>query len=429
MSAGLFVLFFLFLILASLPIAGSFLLSSIIPNLVDPGFMFNIQLAFRAIVSGMNSFPILAIPLFILGGVVMARGGVSAALFRFFAFFIGNKRGGYPCAVIVTCLFYGAISGSGPATTAAVGSMTLPILHSLGYNKKFSAALVGVAGALGIIIPPSIPFIIYSTVANVSTGELFIAGVMPGILIGACLMIYAYYYCVKHGEDREKLMQNYNEIRSAGFLKVFRYSLPALLCPVIVLGSIYGGIASPTEAAAVSLFYALFISLFIYKNVKWQELPSIIAEGIKNIAPILFIIACAVAFSRVLTLMKVPALVQSTVLSSLTSKIAVLVLINIVLLFVGMLIDTLPAIMIFGPIMYPLASAVGVNLLHFGIIMVVNLAIGQATPPMGINLFVTSSLTKIPVLELAKAAFPFLFWFLVALGMITFIPAVSLCLI
>lgn len=429
MSAGAFIIVFLVLILGSLPIAGSFLLSSIIPNLVDPRFMFNIQLAFRSIVAGMNSFPILAIPLFILGGVVMARGGVSAALFRFFAYFMGNKRAGYPCAVIVTCLFYGAISGSGPATTAAVGSMTLPILASLNYEKKFSAALVGVSGALGIIIPPSIPFIIYSTVANVSTGELFIAGIIPGILIGLCLMAYSYYYCVKHGEDREKLMDNYREIRSQGFFRVFFHCLPALLCPVIVLGSIYGGIASPTEAAAVSLFYALFISLFIYKNVSFRELPSVIAEGVKNIAPILFIIACAVAFSRVLTLMKVPVLVQNSVLSSLTSKVAILLMINIVMLFVGMLMDTLPAIMIFGPIFYPLASAVGINLLHFGVIMVVNLAIGQATPPMGINLFVTSSLTKIPVLDLAKKALPFLCWFLLALLIITFIPAISLCLI
>lgn len=426
MSVGVFILVFLILVLASFPIAGSFLLSSIVPSVVNPGFMFNIQLAFRAIVAGMNSFPILAIPLFILGGAIMARGGVSEALFRFFAYFMGNKRAGYPCAVIVTCLFYGAISGSGPATTAAVGSMTLPILFSMNYDRKFSAALVGVSGALGIIIPPSIPFIIYSTVTNVSTGELFIAGIMPGILIGLCLMVYAYYYCWKHGEDKKKLMENYNEIRADGFVRVFIHSLPALLCPVIVLGSIYGGIASPTEAAAVSVFYSLIVSLFIYKNVTWRELPSIMAEGIRNIAPILFIIACAVAFSRVMTLMKVPALVQNSVMSSLSSKVAILIMINVVLLFVGMLMDTLPAIMIFGPIFYPLAAASGVNLLHFGVIMVVNLAIGQATPPMGINLFVTSSLTKIPVLDLAKTALPFLFCFLIALIIITFVPQVSL---
>jgi C4-dicarboxylate transporter DctM subunit len=359
----------------------------------------------------------------------MARGGVSEALFRFFAYFMGDKRAGYPCAVIATCLFYGAISGSGPATTAAVGSMTLPILLSLNYDKKFSAAVVGVSGALGIIIPPSIPFIIYSTVTNVSTGDLFIAGILPGILIGICLMAYAYYYCIKNGEDRDKLIDNYNMIRKQGFLKVFIHSLPALLCPVVVLGSIYGGIASPTEAAAVSVFYSLIVSLFIYKNVTIKDLPMLIVEGIRNTAPILFIIACAVTFSRVITIMNVPSLVQKTVMASLTSKAEILVMINVVLLFVGMLMDTLPAIMIFGPIFYPLASAVGVDLLHFGIIMVVNLAIGQATPPMGINLFVTSSLTGIPVIVIAKKAVPFLCWFLIALILITLIPQISLILL
>ena len=428
MSIGLFIALFLLLVLASFPIAGSFLLSSLLPNLLG-NFPFNIQLAFRSIVAGMNSFPILAIPLFIFGGVIMARGGVSAALFRFFAYFIGDKRAGYPCAVITTCLFYGAISGSGPATTAAVGSMTLPILANLNYNKNFIAALVGVSGALGIIIPPSIPFIVYSVVANVSTGELFIAGVLPGILIGLCLMLYAYFYCWRQGEDRVKLMENYEEIRSDGFVKVLLHSLPALLCPVVVLGSIYGGIASPTEAAAVSVVYSLIISLFIYRNITYKDLPQIMVEGIKNIAPIIFIIACAVAFSRVLTLMRVPALVKATVLANISSKVAILMMVNVILLFVGMLMDTLPAIMIFGPIFYPLAIAADINLLHFGIIMVVNLAIGQATPPMGINLFVTSSLTKIPVVVLARQAMPFLFWFLAALMVITFVPYVSLALL
>lgn len=428
MHIGVFIFLFLVMVLMSFPIAGSFLLSSLLPNLLGI-FPFNIQLAFRSIVAGMNSFPILAIPLFIFGGVIMARGGVSAALFRFFAFFIGNKRAGYPCAVITTCLFYGAISGSGPATTAAVGAMTLPILAHLNYNEKFSASLVGVSGALGIIIPPSIPFIIYSVGANVSTGELFIAGVLPGILIGLCLMLYAYYYCWRYGEDKERLKENYNAIRSDGFVRVFFYSLPALLCPIVVLGSIYSGIASPTEAAAVSVFYSLIISLFIYKNIEWKDLPALMLESIRNIAPIIFIIACAVGFSRVLTLMHVPDIVETTVLEHVSSKVGILLIVNVILLIVGMFMDTLPAIMIFGPIFYPLATACGINLIHFGIIMVVNLAIGQATPPMGINLFVASSITKIPVLALMRHVIPFLIWFLVALMVITFIPFFSLALI
>lgn len=429
MSFVSFIIVFLAVVLASLPIAFSFLLTSVLPNLIDPSFAFNMQLAFRSIISGMNSFPLLAIPLFILAGEIMAQGGISEALFNFFAYFFGNKRAGYPCAVIVTCLFYGAISGSGPATAAAVGAMTIPLLTKLNYDKAFSSSLVAVAGGLGVIIPPSIPFIIYSTTVGASTGELFIAGILPGILIGVCMMVYAWFYCKKHGEDRECLMANYNALRSKGFLKQFTTSFPALLSPVIVLGSIYGGIASPTEAACVSVFYSIIVSVFIYKNVKIQDLPALLCSGVRNCAPILFIISCAVGFSRVLTLMHVPSIVESWMLSTFSSKVAILLVINFVLLIVGMFMDTLPAILIFAPVIYPIATAVGMDPIHLGIVIVVNLAIGQVTPPMGTNLFVVSALTKVPVLNIAKKAIPFIAAFFIALMFITFIPEISLLLV
>lgn len=429
MSAGIVFLIFIILLVLSVPVAITLGIVAILPNLVDPVFVGSPQLIIRSMVGGVDSFPILAIPLFILSGIIMAHGGISKKLFNVFAYFIGNKTAGLPIAVIITCLFYGAISGSGPATVAAVGSMTIPILVNLSYDKVFATALVAVAGGLGVIIPPSIPFILYGMSSGTSVGEMFIAGVFPGILIGGCLMIYAYYYCRTRGEDKEKLNANYQALRSKGFLNVFKDSFWALLAPVIILGSIYSGIASPTEAATISVFYALIISLYIYKTLKIKDISSVLKESIRTYAPILFILASAVAFARVLTLMQVPQLVASTITSVFSGKIVILLIINILLLFVGMIMDTGPAILILTPILMPIMTAIGVNPVHFGIIMVVNLAIGFVTPPIGINLFVASSLTGIEVVEIAKKAAPFIISFLIALILITFVPQISLLLV
>jgi C4-dicarboxylate transporter DctM subunit len=329
----------------------------------------------------------------------------------------------------MTCLFYGAISGSGPATAAAVGSMTIPLLVNLGYDKVFSTALVAVAGGLGVIIPPSIPFIFYGMASGASVGALFIAGVVPGLLIGACLMGYAYYYCKKNGEDKVKIMENYNALRSQGFVTVFKESFWALLAPIIILGSIYSGVASPTEAAVISVYYAFFVSLFIYKSLKFNQIIKIFVEGVATYAPILFIIAAALGFARVLTLMQVPQAIAMAITATFTSKVAVLIIINVFLLLVGMVMDTTPAILILTPILLPIVTAFGVDPVHFGVIMVVNLAIGFVTPPIGINLFVTSSFTGVPVADIAKQAMPFIFMFIVALIFITFVPAISLVLL
>ena len=218
---------------------------------------------------GLDSFPLLAVPMFVLSGIIMARGGISRKLFDVFAYFMGRRTAGMPCAVVVTCLFYGAISGSGPATVAAVGSMTIPILIEMGYDKKFSTAL---AGGLGVIIPPSIPFIMYGSASGASVSGLFIAGIIPGLLIGALLMIYAFYYCKKNGEDQEKKMVVVGALHEKGLLCVLKDSAFALLSPVIILGCIYTGIASPTEAAVISVFYALLISMLVYKTIKAKDI-------------------------------------------------------------------------------------------------------------------------------------------------------------
>ena len=428
MIIPVFAIFALLLALC-VPISFTLGISSIIPKLLSPSFPANVEFLVRQMVGGVDSTPILALPLFVLSGIIMARGDVSGKIFNVFSYFVAGRTGGLPCVVVVTCLFYGAISGSGPATTAAVGAMTIPLLVQVGYDKVFVTALVAVAGGLGVIIPPSIPFILYGLTSGESVGKLFLAGVVPGLLIGACLMLYAWYYCKKNGEDKEKLGVFCQKLHSQGLGKVFMNSFWAILTPVIILGGIYGGVVTPTEAACVSVFYSLFVCCFIYKTLAFKDVVAIFREAVNTYAPILFILAAAMAFGRVLTMMQAPQVIGSAITSAFNTKISLLLVINIFLLFVGMIMDTTPAILILTPILLPLVKSVGVDPIHFGIIMVVNLAIGFVTPPVGINLYVANAMTKISVLKIARQAAPFIVAFLVALAFITFIPGIALCLL
>ena len=419
-----FLIFIVCLVIA-IPVSIALGIVAVLPGAFDPSFTASGQFVIRSMLGGIDSFPLLAVPMFVLSGILMARGGISKKLFDFFAYFLGKMTAGMPCAVIVTCLFYGAISGSAPATVAAVGSMTIPILTRLGYDKDFSTAVVAVAGGLGVIIPPSIPFIMYGMASGESVSDLFISGIIPGIMIGGLLMVYAIYYCKKHGEDKEKIAEVVDELHEKGFLSVLKESFWAILSPVIILGCIYSGIASPTEAAVISVFYALFVSMVIYRSIHWKDVWGILVEAVRTYSPILFILAASVAFSRVLTLMQVPQSVSAWILAHFTNKVVLLLVINVFLLIVGMVMDTTPAILILTPILLPIVTAIGMNPIHFGIMMVVNLAIGFVTPPIGVNLFVASSLTDIPVMRIAKKAMPMIAFFLMALLVITFVPAVS----
>lgn len=426
--ASLFIIFAILIVIA-VPIGMILAILGILPNLIDPWFPADPQYIIRAMINGVDSFPLLAVPMFVLSGNIMAEGKISKKLFNFFSYFVADKTAGLPIATVITCLFYGAISGSGPATTAAVGAMTIPIMVNLGYDKVFSTSLVAVAGGLGVIIPPSIPFIFYGQASGVSVAKMFMAGILPGLLIGFCLMVYSWYYCKKHGEDKEKLVSYKNELKKMGFVGLLKDSFWAILCPVIILGSIYGGIASPTEAAVISVFYALIISLLIYKSLKVTDLYKILVDSVKTYTTIIFIIAAATGFARILTFMKVPTLITQGISSTVSSKIALLILINVILLIVGMFMDTTPAILILTPILVPLVKQYGVDPIHFGIIMVVNLAIGFVTPPLGVNLFVASSISGVKIEDIIKKVLPFIVAFIVALILITFIPQISLILL
>jgi len=428
MTATIFIALVILLLL-SVPIATSLGVTIVIPGLIDKDFPTTIVYLIRSVITGVDSTPLLAILLFVLSGAIMARGGISKKLFNIAALATGNKTGGLPGAVVLTCLFYGAISGSGPATCAAVGAMAIPELVSLGYDKAFSASLVASAAGLGIIIPPSIPFILWGLSTGASVGSLFIAGIIPGIMIALIFMVYVYFYCRRKGEDKAKIAENYRQLISKGVRHVLLDGLWALLTPVIILGGIYSGVVTPTEAAGISVFYSLIISLFVYRSMKVGDIPRILYESVRSYAPIIVLIALAGAFSRVLNLVGAPQALESFLVGNFKTQFAFMMILNLVLLFLGMIIDVGPAVVIIGRLLVPIAIALGVDLVHLGIIVTVNLAIGFISPPFGLNLFVASSMTKIPHMEIGIKSLPFVLCYLIALILVTYIPWFSLALL
>lgn len=428
MAAVLMLAVFLACIFLTVPIGVSMILGAAAPVAVM-GQGGSMEQIINNTFSGANSTPILAIPLFILAGILMAEGGISGRLFNFFAYFVGRFRGGLPCAAIITCLFNGAISGSGPATTAAVGSMVIPFLTGLGYDKKWCAGLVSVAGGLGVIIPPSIPFVLYALATGVSTGELFIGGVIPGVLIAVFLMVYAVAYCSRRGEDRGRIDAKLEELYKKGFAALLRESFWALLCPVIVLGGIYSGRFTPTEAATVSVLYALVVSLFIYRSVSLRDIPRLLVSAVRTYAPLAFVLAFATAFGRVLSLIRATKAVESFILGGFGSGAAVLSALVLLFLLLGMVMDTGPAIVILAPVFLPAVRALGVGEVHFGVVLVCCLSIGLATPPFGLDLFVAAKLSDEQPMAVAKSALGFVAAFLAALLLITYIPGLSTTLL
>lgn len=409
----------------SLPVALGMGLATILPSLVNPGFQGNVNYVVQGMVSGLNSTPTLAIPLFMLSGALMTRGGISKKLFDIFSCIVGKRTAGIPIAVVVTCLFYGAISGSGPATTAAVGAMCIPFMIDLGYNKTWAAGLISVAGGLGVIIPPSIPFVLYSLATGVSTGDLFLGGVLPGIMIGVFLMAYAVFFCVTKGEDRTLIKAKMDELGSHGFMPLFLESLPALLCPVIILGGIYTGFFTPTEAAVVSVFYAVLVSLFVYKSIKVRDLMGFLTASVKTYGGLAFVLAFATAFGRVLSLTKATKVVEKFILGNFHTGWSALAVCAIIFLILGMVMDTGPAIIILAPVLLPAMQELGVDPVHFGVVLVCCLSIGLATPPFGLDMFVAGNISGDQPMSVARKSVPFIIAFLIALVLIVFVPTIS----
>lgn len=416
-------------LMLGLPIAIAIGTSSIIPSLMDSSFIGNAQFVIRAMMSGVNSYTLLALPLFMLSGDIMCKGGISKNLFDVFALLVGKRTAGMPCAVILTCLFFGMISGSGPATCAAVGAMALPILTSLHYDKVFCGSLLATAAGLAVIIPPSLPYVTICSVTGASIGDLMIAGIIPGCLIALCLMGWTMIYCKRNGEDKEEIERQYLALKSRGIGKIMRSAIWALLFPVLILGGIYGGFATPTEVAALSVLYALLISLLVYKSIRVSDIPKFFFNAAKTYAPICILLAIACAFARVLTLTGAAQSLAGAVVNLVSNKVVFILVVIIILLILGMFIDVGPANVILAPIFLPVAQVFGFNTIHFLLIMVCCLAVGFVTPPFGMNLFVAAPLIGETSTAIGKKSIPFIIANVVAIVVISLVPWFTMALI
>lgn len=377
----------------------------------------------QQLVTSADSFPLMAIPLFILAGELMGAGGVSKRLLNVCNVFLGRFTGGLATVTVVLCMFFAAVSGSGPATVAAIGSMVVPTMLEKGYSKSFTLALIATAGSIGVIIPPSIPMVIYGVSTSTSISSMFMAGFVPGILIGLSLILMSYIYCKKNGWKGEEKRYTAKEKLAAVWDAKW-----AIINPIIILGGIYAGIFTPTEAAAVAAVYAFICGAFIYRELNLKDIFSTIGNACNTTGTTMVIIGCATAFTRILTIEKIPGVITSTITGMTDNKVVILLLILVLLLIVGCFMDTTPAMMVLSPILLPIAVQFGVNPIHFGIIMVVSLAIGFITPPLGINLFVAARIGRSNLETVVSGIVKFIIIMIVDLLLITFIPAISMWL-
>ena len=375
----------------------------------------------QQLVTSADSFPLMAIPLFILAGELMSAGGVSKRILNVCNVFFGRITGGLAIVTVIVCMFFAAVSGSGPATVAAVGSMVVPTMLEKGYSKSFTLALIATAGSIGVVIPPSIPMVIYGVSTSTSISGMFMAGFLPGILIGIGLIICCYFYCKKQGWKGDDRRYTAKEKLAAIWDAKW-----ALINPVIILGGIYAGIFTPTEAAAVAAVYAFICGTFIHRELNIKNIFDPIAASCSTTGTTMVIIGCATAFTKILTIQRIPDMITKGISGLTTNYVLILLLINLLLLILGCFMDTTPAMMVLSPILLPIALSIGMNPIHFGVIMVVNLAIGFITPPLGINLFVAARVGREPLETVTSGIVRFMVVMLICLMLITFIPAISM---
>jgi len=382
----------------------------------------NMLLSVKEIFGAINKFPLAAVPFFILAGNLMESGGISRRLVEFAKALVGGVQGGLPITCVLTCMIFSAVSGSSVATTFAVGAILIPALIKHGYSTPYAASLQATSAELGVIIPPSIPMILFGVSAEVSIGELFIAGIGVGLFVSIALMLFVWLTCKvkgwgKHdGEGRMRL------------LSATRQAVWALLMPVIILGGIYGGVFTPTEAAAVAVVYALLVGTCIHRELKIRDLLAVLQKSVISSGVIMFIIANAGLFAYLITRAGVPAQIGLYLQQTLDSPLLFLVGVNVALFLIGMFIETSAAIIVLAPILVPVAMHFGVDPVHFGMIMVVNLALGMVTPPFGVNLFAACTVARLPVDKIIGSLLPFVLVILACLAVITWVPALSLSL-
>lgn len=370
--------------------------------------------------AALDKYPLVAVPFFILAGNLMESGGMSNRMVEFAKSQVGGVQGGLACSCVLTCMIFAAVAGSSVATTFAVGAILIPAMVRHGYPAPFAASLQASAAELGVIIPPSIPMILFAVSTDTSVGELFVAGIGPGLLIGGALMLYVWLYARRHGLGLQ------DGVGRLGVWTAFRQAWLALLMPVIILGGIYGGIFTPTEASAVAVVYALIVSMFVYRSVKWGDLSKVLHRSVVSTAVIMFIIANAGVFGFLLNRTGIPAAMGIWLGELFSSPMMFLLGVNAALFVVGMFVETSASIVVLAPLLLPVAMQFGIDPAHFGIIMVVNLALGMVTPPFGVNLFAACSVAGISLEKLIRPLLPFVVVILACLMLISYVPEVSL---
>lgn len=420
MTALLFISMIVLLIVG-VPIAFVLCGSSIIA-ILSTGDIHN-AIVIQRMFSGSGSFTLLAIPFFVLAGSLMSSGGISKRLVNLCNSLFGHISGGLAMVAIITCAFFAAISGSSAATAAAVGTIIIPEMLKHKYDKDFAGATVASSAELGVIIPPSIGLIQYGVATGTSISDLFMAGFLPGIFICLVLCVVAHFLCKKQGFEPSKKATRQEKIQA------FKDAILAILMPVIILGGIYSGVFTPTEAAVIAVFYGLIVGVFVYKEIKLSDIPRILTDSAITMSTVLLIMSASTIFGWILTKLQIPQAVAKGFLGISASKYIFLLLVNILLLFIGMFCEAGAAMVILAPLLAPVAQTLGIDLVHFGIIMMANLAIGMMTPPVGVNLYVVCDTAKVKIEEM----FPYLVKYFLALVagvlIITYVPQLSLLLV
>ncbi|WP_349371576.1 TRAP transporter large permease [Salinarimonas sp.] len=374
----------------------------------------------QRLMTTIDSFPLMAIPFFILAGNLMEAGGISRRLVEFAKALVGGVQGGLAASCVLTCMIFASVSGSSVATTFAIGAIIIPAMIKHGYPRSFGASLQATSAELGVIIPPSIPLILYGVAAEVSIGELFVGGIGPGLLIGAALIAFVLVYCRINGWGKE------DHVGRLPLLAATKEAAWALFMPVIIIGGIYQGVFTPTEASVVAVVYALIVGTLVYRAISWRDLVGVLRRSVIASTIIMFVIAAAGLFSFLITRAGVPAAISSWITTVVSDPAMFLLAVNVFLFLVGMFIETSAAIIVLAPILAPVAISYGVDPVHFGLIMVVNLALGMITPPFGVNLFAACQVAQVPLERIVRHLVPFVLVIVACLMIITYVPDLTL---